>query len=163
MLAQKRNKIQIILLIILVLITGYFREYLFKTLNLIIDYGENQEVKNLLQGAWASIADWEEGNLILLKWIMTIVFTSAFLWINLMFAKVLFQTKKYNTIIILIYSGIFLLAAFSIVIGKLIPSIYSDCFYFSRWMMGAVQSPLLTALICLIIFYSNQNSSQKTN
>ena len=95
MLAQKRNKIQIILLIILVLITGYFREYLFKTLNLIIDYGENQEVKNLLQGAWASIADWEEGNLILLKWIMTIVFTSAFLWINLMFAKVLFQTKKY--------------------------------------------------------------------
>ena len=75
MLAKKRNKIQIILLIILVLITGYFREYLFKTLNLIIDYGENQEVKNLLQGVWASIADWEEGNLILLKWIMTMVVT----------------------------------------------------------------------------------------
>ncbi len=155
------RKIKIFFIVLVLLSAGFLRESFFKNLNAWIDLKSGNTLHYELPSFWNFIREMSVDSLTNLKWIATLFFTGIFYGLCLVLVKVLFPKSNNFFFVTITFSGILTLAAISILIGKFFPGIYSITYYFSRWLMGAAQSPLLPSLICILIFYSHQDSGRK--
>lgn len=145
----KRNKI--ILLVILLLVIGFVRESFFYSLNFSIDNKLGQTNKVLV--SWKFLESFNVSTLNKLKWVATIFFAALFYLTTIIFTRVAFPKINHFFPASFTYIGIFILAGCSIGLGYFFPGIYSTTYYFSRWLMGAAQSPLLPSVILIILYY----------
>lgn len=147
------KKIKIILLIILFLALGFLRENFFKNINAqIIALSNQSEVSEL--SFWLSFLNaFSVPALLKIKWGATILFAGIFLLLTIITCRTLFDNKLSLYLPILIYGGVFLISFLSIGMGKIFSSLEASSYYFSRWLMGSAQSPLLPGMICILIYY----------
>ncbi len=157
------KKIKIILLIILILALGFVRENFFKNINAQINHLNNPNGEFQLSNWLTFMSNYSAGSLLKIKWLATLLFAGLFLMITILASKILFNSKAYRYFPIIIYAGVTVLSVLAIGTGKIFPSIYPSTYYFSRWLMGAAQSPLLPSLICILIFYTEPKKTKTTN
>ncbi len=161
---MKSRKIFLIsFFLVLLIATGFLREQLFRSINYIILY---RDVNPFILGK-SFITDWMNGfsnhDLLLLKWILTFVFSFAFLIYTISLSKIIFPKSSFTRFILFIYAaGIFISCA-AILLGIIIPTINGKTYYFARLIMGAEQSPLLSGIIIMALkaFDSIENNSTK--
>ena len=159
---KSRRILFILFFLVLLIATGFLREQLFRSINYIILYRDDDQ---FILGK-SFITDWMNGfsnrDLVLLKWILTFVFSFAFLIYTISLSKIIFP-KSFTRFILFIYAaGIFISCA-AILLGIIIPTINEKTYYFARLIMGAEQSPLLSGIIIMALkaFDSIENNSAK--
>jgi hypothetical protein len=57
---------------------------------------------------------------------------------------------------LILYGSAFVLAAIAMAVGKIIPAIQELSYSFSRWIMGAAQSPVLFMLLSIFLIGEKQ-------
>lgn len=132
---------------------GYYRDVLFRHVNSqisVLEYGTDT-----FEFWWGSgfLQDFSLSGLYRFKWIGTIVFALLNYGLSLMVLLVWFRSKKNVVLLSLMYIAVFFMAAIGMLIGKLLPGSAESMYYFSRWLMGAAQSPLLV-MILVVLFFS---------
>jgi len=147
------RKIKTSVLILCLIVSGFIRESFFKSVNVLLK--SKQGVNYFSEGSdfWNFMDAYDEIQLVRIKWMATLFFVFLFLGLGILLIYVLFGEKKYILYTIAAYAGILILSGIALGFGKLIPSIDTKAYYFARWMLGAAQSPLLPALIAIVIFY----------
>jgi hypothetical protein len=155
------RKIKIFLIVLLLLTAGFLRESFFRNLNAWIDFKSGISPLAILATTWEFISEMSVETLSNLKWIATLLFAGIFYVLTLTLVKILFPKSNNRIYVTITYLGVLVLAAISILAGNIFPGIYSITYYFSRWLMGTAQSPLLPSIICILILYSNLDSSRK--
>ncbi|MBI4931934.1 MAG: hypothetical protein HY841_14325 [Bacteroidetes bacterium] len=125
-----KKKIIIIGLIVVVIALGFLRDYLFVSMNHIIESGGDVH-----------------GNLSMQKWILTFVFSLLYLGICCTVLYLIFYSFKYVLLAFAAYSLLFLVSFFVALAGYFISS-FESVYPFIRTVMGIAQSPVV--LIVLI-------------
>jgi hypothetical protein len=127
------KKILIGVLIITTIVLGFFRDYIFISINRSIESG----------------VGW---NLPVLKWILTSLFSLLYLLLSGLFLYLLFNSKKYIKIAIVLYVVLFCISIVATLFGYLLSS-FENTYRFIRTVMGVAQSPIvmmvLIAACCL--------------
>lgn len=144
-----RQKYKSIFILFLFILSGFIRESFFRKVNSLIK-SNNRNYSD----SWVFLDDFSTSELQNIKWVATFLFTFLFLALTIWFVHLIFKEKKYLLIVLLTYGGVILLSGCALLFGKIFMSYHSLAYYFSRWLMGAAQSPLLPAILILLIYYS---------
>jgi hypothetical protein len=130
---------------------GYYRDVLFRHVNSqisVLEYGSDA-----FEFWWGTgfLEHFTLEGLYRFKWVGTIVFAVLNYGLSLMVLLVWFRSKKNVVLLSLMYAAVFFMAAIGMIIGKLLPGAAEYMYYFSRWLMGAAQSPLLVMVMVVLL------------
>ena len=109
--STKKNLI-LITIAIAAIFLGYLRDSVFKTINALQrawDLNEDYFLPPFL----SFIENYEYETLSNLKWVLTILCSSLYLFLSIYAIKTIFNTKKHTKIILFTYLGVFLISAIS--------------------------------------------------
>ncbi|TAL57998.1 MAG: hypothetical protein EPN85_12675 [Bacteroidetes bacterium] len=137
-----KKRVLIGVLIIITICLGFLRDYIFVSINRFIESG----------------ADAGE-RLLLLKWVLTGLFSLLYLLLTGAFLYVLFNEKKYILIAIYCYAMLFVVAFLSAAFGYGFFT-FKIVYPFIRTVMGMAQSPILMMILvtaCYINEINRQN------
>lgn len=151
------KKIKIVLLIVCLIILGFVREHFFLSVNRLILHPEEKNAE--INSIFSFLINFTPSTLLKIKWISTLLFVIFFAALSFLLAKQLFPTQNTLMILLISYGGILVLAGFGMLAGYLISSLKIQGYYFARWLLGAAQSPLLTGIICLLLFFDSHKKS----
>lgn len=144
---MKKNKPNIILLLLLIILSGFGREYIMVNINWVIKH-LTLGAPNYSQSFFSPLIKWKVTDINNLKWLLTILFTLYFFVLTFLLIKLLYPTnKKYHKITVLSYSMIVLTSAFVYIVGYLL-GFSNELYPTVRTLMGIGQS-----FIPLMIFY----------
>lgn len=158
----KNKKILLIVLVILAIIIGFFREHIFVSINLRIQqiyYNSNENID--LIPSWVNILNhFTYSELIKLKWILTSLFIAIYWSLGLFLFKLFSIEKKlvsfYNYSIL----GLLLFSLVIFIVGDMLFNKQFMGYEIARFITGFLQSPL-PALICFSLFKSQKIQSEK--
>lgn len=146
---MKKKQLVIFLLIIIVL-SGFGREYIMVNINLVIKH-LSLGAPNYSQSFFYPLLDWQLVDLDKLKWLLTILFTFYFFGLTYFLIKAIFPAnKKYHKITVLFYLIIVLLSGFVFVAGY-ISGYTNEVYRTVRTLMGIVQS-FIPLMILYLLF-----------
>jgi hypothetical protein len=114
-------------LVIATISLGFFRDYIFISINRSIESGVG-------------------GNLPVLKWILTFLFSLLYLLLSGLFLYLLFNSKKYITIAIVLYGVLFCISIIVALFGYFLSS-FENTYHFIRTVMGVAQSPIVMMVL----------------
>jgi len=152
----KNNSLNIVLLIVIIA-SGFGREYLMVNINWVIKH-LSLGAPNYSQGFFSPLLKWTVSEINTLKWLLTILFTIYFFTLTYLLIKSLHpNSKKYQKITVLTYllivlvsGGVFMLGYFTGKGHELYPTV--------RTLMGLAQSFIpLMVLYLLFKFIPNKN------
>jgi len=132
---MKRKKIFVIALLIAAILLGFLREYIFVSINHVIESGGNAN-----------------GNLSILKWVLTFLFTLLYFALTCGFLFMLFREKKHIRLAVFVYAVLVGVSFIAAVTGFLIAS-FDSVYPFIRTVMGIAQSPIVMMVLipaCLL-------------
>jgi hypothetical protein len=143
-----------VILFISFALLGYFREFFFVHLNIIMyEKYYNTTSPAPFPGIMNFFRKFSYEYLYYSKYIYTLLWLLAFLLVNYLAVKKLTGNSYLIKILIYTYLSMFTLALFSMLYGYLINgSLQDDEYTLSRWLMGIAQSPI----ICLILVASEK-------
>jgi hypothetical protein len=157
---KSNTVLKTITIIALLLLVGYSRDFIFKSINALIKANDS-EMDYFLHPSLTWLTTFSNATLIKIKWIFTILFSLVFLLIGILALKFLFKNKNYSLILILAYSLLFSLSAVLFGLGVLFKNSSIEFYEAARYFMGMLQSPLIIMiLIPLFILYKK---SEKIN
>lgn len=139
---MQNKSLIIILLIITTIILGYFRGYIFVSINAMIETGN--------AGAY----------LLSLKWLLTFVFSILYFLLTYIFLVVIFRSQKYLWLSAGVYVFLFTVSFFAAVIGKFITS-FENVYPFVRSVIEIAQSPIVLMILIPACFINESVSSQR--
>jgi hypothetical protein len=140
---MKKKTLFIVLLIAITIILGFLRDYVFVSINHIIETGNGTN-----------------GHLLILKWILTGFCSILYLGITCFFLFLLFRSQKYIRIAISIYVLIFAIAFLIGGIGYITVS-FGKVYLLVRAILGIAQSPIVMMILIPACFINEQNSLDK--
>lgn len=129
-----KKKIIIAILIVLTIVFGFLRDYIFVSLNRFIEAGMDAD-----------------GKLALLKWVLTALFSLLYLGITGAFLWFLFKERKYILIAVFSYLFLFLVAGISAVFGYFFTT-FESVYPFIRAVLGVAQSPVVGMVLIPVCF-----------
>jgi len=89
-----------LLLLLVAIVLGAAREFLFINLNYMIDFVANHRQVSYAHSAFRAVVDgWSLTWLVMLKWILAVVFITLMLGLSIAMARVLFGDHRYRTTI----------------------------------------------------------------
>lgn len=136
---MKRKKIFIIALVVATIFFGFLRDYIFVSINHVIETGNDVG-----------------GNLSVLKWGLTFLFTLLYFALTCAFLFILFHSKKYIRLAVFVYAVLVAVAFIASAAGYLISS-FENIYPYVRTVMGIAQSPIVMMILiaaCLIKTFS---------
>ncbi len=164
--SQKSKKyILLAITIILFVVIGFLRDFIFVNINYQIGYLDqktylgNQAI-NYTHSSLSFLYNWSASSLIYLKWILTLVFTIIYWAISYLAIHSLYPTKKVFKIITGLYLSIILISSLLYLSGYFLIS-HVAAFRLSRVFMGFAQSPILAMILIPAFKLLEQNKSQK--
>ena len=139
---RKRNFIWLLFLILL-FVSSYYREVLFRSINAIIDgedffYAKTTELPFL--------KNWTASELNRLKYILTIGFSVLFVLLTTFGLKWSFKSNLAFQISLGLYAIVVLVAGISLLIA-LITNQFNDFYPFLRTLVGLIHNPLLFIIL----------------
>ena len=124
-----KKKFLIAVLVAVAVAIGFLRDYVFVSINQIIDHSNDAS-----------------GKLSLLKWTLTFVFSILYLANTSALLYALFRSAKYIWIAVFAYILIFTVA-FAVSIGGYLISSFENVYPFVRTVMGIAQSPIVMIIL----------------
>jgi len=146
----------IVLLLFLFSALGFYREIFFRYTNSWISVVEWGSPEFPLKYGMGFLKGMSLGQLQALKWIATAAFAVSFLFIGLLGIRLFFPKRRNYLYWIILNACVFVLAAMAMASGKIIPGIHELSYTFSRWLMGAAQSPVLFMLMSIFLIGEHQ-------
>lgn len=125
-----KKPISILFLVLVTIFLGFYRDAVFIPIN--------EDIKN---GA----------DLNTLKWILTGIFTVVYLAITIVFLLILYKSKKYALIAVVVYAFILMVSFLISLVGYVFFS-FQAVYPFIRTIMGVAQSPVI-AMVLIAICY----------
>lgn len=132
-----KRKLSIILFVILSFVLGFLREFIFESINFVLDGKTVIEQNVFLE----YVSGQSITTLNTLKFGLIPVFAGFNLLISLTVIQLFFESKKYNKLVIATFFGVFLLSLSLYIIGKAI-GFGEEGYKVSRSIIEFIQSPL---------------------
>jgi hypothetical protein len=160
-----KKKINIVLLFIAFISVGFYRDFLFKSINALLkswDYEMDYEMPAGLR----FFEQLDYNVIVRIKWVLTLVFTGIYLLLTLWTLHVLFNEKRYLRLTLMSYMIVVIISALLSFLGYLVPGIEPRTYYFARYLMGFLQSPLIVMILVPSIIFArrhNNNGADATN
>lgn len=151
-----KKGMSIALLLFLFAVLGFYREIFFRYTNSWISVVEWGSPEFPLKYGMGFLKGMSLEQLHVLKWIATAAFAVFFLFIGLVGVRLFFPKRRNYLYWIMLNACVFVLAAVAMVGGKIIPGIQELSYTFSRWLMGAAQSPVLFMLLSIFLIGEKQ-------
>ena len=143
------KKIKLILLIALIILLGFLRDYLFFNINWIyLTLTENRPNQALEE--FYFLLEWTPKNINILKWFLTFLFTGLFLILSVWIIHQFFKNKQFNRITIYAFVGLIGICAFLYLIGFVI-GLSDNLYGVIRTLMGFAQS-FMPLMILYVVF-----------
>ena len=136
-----KKKFLIALLVAVAIAIGFLRDYVFVSINQIIEHSNDAS-----------------GKLSVLKWTLTFVFSVLYLILTSTLLYVLFQSAKYIWLAVFTYVLLFAVS-FSAAIGGYLISSFQNVYPFVRTVMGIAQSPVVMIILIPACFLNEQKES----
>ncbi len=153
------KNILLFILFTLIYLLGYIRETSFLVINSVL-----RNYSFPYNSAYVSpptyILEMSNGELIILKWALTLIFSLLFLGITLLTVHLYFKSKKFNRVIFYIYSLIITLS-FVIYLFGVITGLKENCYTISRFIIGLVQYPILSLILFALFYFITKSYSVK--
>lgn len=156
-----KTVISIIIISILLILTGYLRDSIFKTINALLrswDLEQDYFIPPFL----SFLENFEYETLENLKWLLTLLFSILYLILSIFAIKLVFKDRKYIKIAIFTYVGIIILSGIFIISGYLFTSTSEKMYEFARYLMGMAQSPIVL-MILIPTFKLSEKEKFKTS
>jgi hypothetical protein len=143
---QTRNKLLLAGIILLFVLAGFFREYVFLNWNeqMRVTYYNSPDPHVSPAMQWLSAFDYS--TLYYLKWPLTFLFSVLFAGLSVTAVHVTFHNKIYNRITWLTYAGVFAAAFLLFAIGWLLNE-REATYTISRFLAGLIETPVLLAVL----------------
>ena len=143
------KKTKLIILVILIISLGFLRDYFFMNINWIY-LNLTTGRQNQALDEFHFLLNWSVGEIELLKWVLTLLFTFLFFLFTYQIIKLSFNTKLYNRITIGTFAALFVASGGFFVIGHLVRQ--ADTMYgIVRTLMGLAQS-FMPLMILYVLF-----------
>lgn len=144
---KNRKKIILIILIALIVVTGFLRDFLFVNINgqiFISHYNSEQiGVSTYLRCIWGKSVNELEN----IKWILTLGFTIIYFCYSAVIVFVIFKQLLYIYLTGYVFLSVIIISGITIFLGKLLPEYYQNTYEISRFLMGMVQSPVVLMIL----------------
>ncbi|MGZ4056425.1 MAG: hypothetical protein ACXVPU_15025 [Bacteroidia bacterium] len=137
---------KIIVIICSLLTTGYYRDFVFKTINGLLKAWDF-DVDYVMPSSLRFLENYEYDTLVNIKWLLTFLFSFIYLIIALITIKIIFNNKKYLKITIGTYIGITALSGIFILTGHFFHHSAEKMYEFARYFMGMAQSPIILMIL----------------
>lgn len=149
---------KLFLFLIIFVLVGLFREYVFININNIIyfKYYKNTTVPIPFGFVWLTKLSYTY--LYYLKYPLTILFVLIYYFLNYFFLKIFAHKLFYIRVLQVVYIVVFITSAFLMLYSYFIhKKLDTDEYHFSRGLMGLVQSPLISfVLFALYLWDKNK-------
>lgn len=155
-----KKSILIIFIIIFLVFWGYFRDFLFKKINSLLqawDHDFDYEMPGLMK----FITNFEYDTIVIFKWILTFVFWGIYLLMSVIVIKLFFTNKQFIKITIAAFITILMISGTFMMIGSLFTSASEKMYEFSRYLMGMAQSPIVL-MILIPVFKLYEKGNKET-
>ena len=134
------------LLIGLLIFLGYYRDFLFRTLNSILQ-SRDYEAVFIIPASLKFLDQFDYNTLLTFKWLFTFAFSLIYLSVTLITVKIIFNKKKYSYISIGAYVFITVISGLFILTGYVINGLADKMYEFARYLMGMAQSPVILMIL----------------
>jgi hypothetical protein len=162
---MKRSAKKYILLLAIVcvlLLLGYYRDFVFKTINALLqakDYDAVFTAPPTLQ----FLDHYSAAGLIKLKWALTLLFTLVYLGLTLFTIRIVFDEQKYSRLTIGVYIVIMLLSGILMLMGYAFDGLAERMYEPARYLMGLAQSPVILMILIPAFKLSGQEHNNIAN
>ena len=129
------------LLVVFTIFIGFLRDFIFVSINAIIESGKDN----------SHLAEW--------KWVLTLVFCMIYTILSCAYIYLLFYSRKYVLIAILVHL-LFILVAIALTIVCMPFFSFPKIYPFVRTLLGVVQSPIIIMILIPSFLLGKQSSSQ---
>ena len=154
--------IYLILVAGVILFLGYYRDFVFKSINALIQSHE-LNIDFSMPPSLSIFSNFEYTTLIKTKWLLTIICSAFYLVISIISVKILFENKKYIRITVGVYIALTIVSAIFMTTGYFFPIISKNMYSFSRYLMGMAQSPLILMILIPAFKISEKETIKITN
>lgn len=152
----------IIISIFVFFLLGYFRDYLFVNINDALYYISHNSfpVQHSVDNKLTILLELSYSQLYYTKWMLTIIFSAAFLILSMGTLKFFFAKEKYFQPLLFIYIFLIIISSALTLLGILLKD-NTWTYKISRFLMGISQSPLPLMIIIFALKLSNNNNNSK--
>lgn len=137
---MKHKSLIIALLIAATIVLGFIRDHIFVSIN------------------YRIATDGGSTELLILKWLLTFLFSALYFMLTVAFLYLIFHSQKYLWLAAGVYAILFAISFFVIATGSLVSS-FENVYPFVRTVMDLPQSPIVMMILipaCIINEYRNQ-------
>jgi hypothetical protein len=137
-------------------ILGYFRNFIFLSINNRASALYYNEPSFVLSGILSFFNQFSYKDLITLKWILTFLFSVFFTLLSLATVSTLFHNQQYNSLCLILNIFVIVISVIFIFSGRFIASFSNSGFVISRSLIHLEQSPIITLIMVMAIYYHNK-------
>lgn len=144
-----RNKRRILVssfLLILLVLVGFYRDFLFKSINALLKARDFEMDYSMPDGLHFT-ENWSDHSLQLAKWVLTMVFTAVYFTLTLIAIRTLFGRSRAFYFTLLPYLFLIALSGLSMLVGFLFANFSENAYEVARYLMGIAQSPLVLMIL----------------
>ena len=135
------SKLKIVVVTISLFVLGFFREFLFESINGQLYYLWKEETNPYLPKSLYFIENISYWNLYYTKFILILLFSILYLFGSLLLIKLFFKERLYRKFTLFFFGGIFLLTALIFALGFAFGAEH-EAYGISRKLIEFIQSPL---------------------
>jgi hypothetical protein len=146
------RKVLTALLVLVYISLGFFREFVFLNVNEQMRVTYYNATDSHLSPVLNVLTEFSYAQLYYSKWPLTLLFAALFCLLAVLVIRTAFNTKVYTKLILLAYSGVFVLGALLFFAGTLLGN-SAAVYDLSRFLAGLVESPLLLLMLGAGILY----------
>jgi hypothetical protein len=157
-----KKYILLLLIVCILLLLGYFRDFVFKTINALLQ-AKQYDALFTSPPTLQFLDGYSARELIKLKWVLTLLFTFVYWGITLFTIKIVFDKKKFNRLTNGVYIVVLLLSGLLMLLGYAFNGLAEHMYEPSRYLMGIAQSPVILMILIPAFKLSGQEHNNIAN
>lgn len=154
------RRLLLVLLIVLAIGLGFFREFVFININEQMRVTYYHASDSHVAGMFRFLEGYSYATLYYLKWPLTLFFAALFAGITSLIIRYWFPGKNYTRVVFFTFGAIFLLAFLLFMLGWLTGA---DYFFYTlaRFLVGLAESPALLAVLIPAFYLTAETTTHK--
>ena len=157
-----RFAISILCIIILLVLLGYLRDSVFKSVNALLRAWDNDQ-DYYLPSPLSFLENYEYDTLVNIKWLLTLIFSLIYFVIGIFSLRLVFGDNRYLGLLITAYLSVIVLSVMFIGTGMLFSGVSAKMYQFARYLMGMAQSPIILMILIPALKLSEKEKEQSGN
>ena len=136
---------------------GYFRNFIFLNINERSSLLYYKSAYSPLPTLLSMFESYDYNRLVAVKWMFTLSFTITYAILSAVTLYTIFKERDASFIALGLYAFVFTISLLFMIIGRLFLSFYLHGFNISRNLIHFEQSPVITLVLLLGIYYYKKN------